>query len=77
MKTLKHDNLRLIGHWRGVEQFEVLDNMALLVLTLDRKNWYLSQVNDGEDYNANIIKRISNFYQVGVQALGELVNVER
>lgn len=75
MKTIKKSDLHFIGNYRGIEQYEVLSDMSLLVLMLDNKHCYLSKITENEDYNANILRRITAFYSIGSKALGEKVEV--
>lgn len=76
MKTINKSDLHFIGLYRGIEQYEVLSDMSLLVLKLDEDRYYLSKCEKNEDYNVNIIERISAFYIKGVSALGELIEVK-
>ena len=75
MRTFKKDELRFIGLYRGIEQYEVLDDMSLVLLKLG-DDYYLSQASDINAYNTNILVRIGNFYgSEGIKALGEKVEV--
>lgn len=76
MKTIDREDLHFIGLYRGIEQYEVLSDMSLLVLKLG-DNYYLSKCDDWRNggYNANIMNRIYNFYSIGVEALGEKIKI--
>ena len=76
MKTIKREEMRMIGHWRGFTQYEITSDMSLLVLTHDDKHYYLSKCEEDQDYNSNIIRRICGFYgDEGRKALGEEIEV--
>lgn len=76
MKTFNKSDLHFIGLYRGIEQYEVLSDISLVLLKLGN-NYYLSKVDDLAQYNTNIAVRINNFYgSEGIKALGDLVEVE-
>ena len=79
MKTISKENMRKIGHLRGITQYEVLDDMSLLILQLGDR-YFLSKVDNWQtDYNNMILARISLFYRVSgekaFESLGEEIKV--
>lgn len=76
-KVFKKSDLHFIGHFRGIDQYEVLDDTMALALVLAFNNkYYLSYASNMHDYNTNILNRINLFYGVmGHKALGEEIEV--
>ena len=80
MRTIEKAKLRQIGHLRGITQYEVLDDMSLLVLRIGDR-CFLSQVKNWEtEYNDAILSRINLFYlgkgQKAFECLGEEIIVK-
>lgn len=79
MQKIKKSDLHFIGHLRGIDQYEVLSDVSLLVLSLGNR-YFLSRVDNWQtDYNSFILTRISLFYRgTGKEAfecLGEEVEI--
>ena len=82
MKEIKKSDLHFIGHLRGIDQYEVLSDMSLLVLSLGDR-YFLSKVVDwenGDHYNDVIYTRITLFYNTpkgenAFECLGEEIKI--
>jgi len=78
MKEIKRSDLHFIGHLRGIDQYEILSDLHLLVLKLGDK-YYLSSVDDLNNYNKMIMARITLAYKqatgIDTEALGEEIKV--
>lgn len=82
MKEISKKDLHFIGHLRGIDQYEVLSDMSLLVLSLGDR-YYLSKVanwKDSDHYNNVIYSRITLFYNTprgenALECLGEEIKV--
>jgi len=80
MREISKSDLHKIGHLRGIDQYEVLSDMSLLVLCCGDR-YFLSKVDNWEtDYNKMILARISLFYrtpsnQNAWECLGEPIKV--
>jgi len=79
--AIRKEDLRFIGHLRGIDQYEVINQPYMkmaLVLELNNK-YYLSFANSEEDYNKNIASRITLAYKaphgIDTSCLGEFVLV--
>lgn len=80
--TIKKENLRFIGHMRGISQYEVINrsDMRLALVLACNDKFYLSFAECEEKYNLNIDVRIHNAYdhtKVGLNtnALGREVTI--
>lgn len=74
-------NLRFIGHLRGIDQYEVINDINFrlaLVLKLNEK-YYLSFADCEENYNKNIASRITLAYKapqgIDTSCLGKVVTI--
>lgn len=82
MKEVSKKDLHLIGHLRGIDQYEVLSDMSLLVLSVGDR-YFLSKVANYQDsahYNDVIYNRIMLFYNTpkgenAFECLGEEIKV--
>jgi hypothetical protein len=82
MKTISKKDLHRIGHLRGIDQYEVLSDLSLLVLCCGDR-YFLSRVANYEDsdhYNNVIYTRITLFYNTpkgenAFECLGEEIKV--
>lgn len=80
MKEIKKEEMRFIGHLRGIDQYEILSDMSLLVLKFGDR-YFLSKVENWQtEYNNFILSRISLFYktphdQNPCECLGEEIRV--
>lgn len=78
MKKINKQDLHFIGHLRGIDQYEILndESMKMALVLKDNDKYYLSFASDEEHYNSNIAHRIGAFYgSEGLKALGEEIEV--
>ena len=82
MRTIKKAQLRFIGHLRGIDQYEIINNkeMSLALVLKCGDKYYLSFAKSEADYNTNIAVRIHGAYdhtKVGMNtdSLGKQVEV--
>ena len=76
MKTIKKSDLHIIGHLKGITQYELKNDTTALVLELSGK-FYISHSKGMYDYQDNLIKRVCGCYSNDYDStlLGEKVEI--
>lgn len=76
MKTIKKSDLHFIGVLKGIFQYELKSDKNALVLELS-DNYYYSRVDNENDYQKELIRRVCDCYSNGYDnaILGEKVEI--
>lgn len=61
MQTFKKSDLHIIGHWKGMTQYEIKGDTTGLVIELSDR-FYLSHSKNMYDYRDNLIDRLDKCY---------------
>ena len=76
MITIKKSDMHIIGVYKGISQYELKSDRNALVCELS-DNYYYSRVDNKNDYQKELIRRVCDCYSNGYNnaILGEKVEI--